>query len=241
MKSEQRAIPFRWILPVAQLLTCAVILWPVRGDLISSVRRSVVAYRSHGKPVRNVPAYLRDRFPNLPPNFTDYQTLVAIDESIRRDRATTLRLWGPAMLNLPAMLPQLPYSILFNDNDEWTPKGMLFEEWRDLTWPFIGLVLWWVAGRGIEALIAAFRGVVSPALTPVEIAAAVLFALIGGVIFLMPLVGHRSYDDDVPWIVFSLAGAMWLVLGATIIIARVLQWRIRRRAARQAHATPAPA
>jgi hypothetical protein len=52
MSSEHRSIPLRWILPAAQLLLCIAILWPLRGELISSVRSSTHSYLLHDEPAQ---------------------------------------------------------------------------------------------------------------------------------------------------------------------------------------------
>jgi hypothetical protein len=52
-----------------------------------------------------------------------------------------LRMRVPVLLSFPVV----------PDKREWTPRGMLPEEWRALTWPFAGILFWWCAGRGIAA------------------------------------------------------------------------------------------
>ncbi len=239
MSGAHRPIPFRWILPVAQLLLCVAILWPLRGELVASVRSSTHAYLIHDQPAQAPKVNIRVLYPDLSPDFSNLHAVT--EEREYRDRFLRLRLWAPALLNLPAMWLDLPYAIVTGDKDEWVPAGMSFQYWRALAWPLVGIVLWWFAGRGVEALIGAFRGIVRPALTYVEVAVAVPFALLGIVLFVGPLLDPSSLGDEVPWVLFSSAGAMWFLLGAATIAARIAQWRIGRRLARQADATPAPA
>jgi hypothetical protein len=238
MSEEYRPFPFRWILPVAQLLLCIAILWPLRGELVASVRSSTHAYRLLDESAEHSKVGIRALYPDLSPDMSNLSAV--IEEREYRDRFTRLRLWGPALLNLPAMWLDLPRAIVTGARNEWAPVGMTFQYWRALAWPLVGILLWWIAGRGIEALIAAFGGNVRPTLTHAEVVAALLFALLGIVAFLGPLLDPSSINGELVGIFLSLAGAVWALLGATIVAARVAQWRIRRRLA-QAEVTPAPA
>ena len=90
-----------------------------------------------------------------------------------------LQMRVPVLLNFPVVLAELPYILASPSKREWTPRGMLPEEWRALTWPFAGILFWWCAGRGMEALQATRRSVVSPRLTWVETALAIVLLLVG--------------------------------------------------------------
>lgn len=239
MGSEHRSIPFRWILPGAQLLLCVAILWPLRGELISSVRSWTHAYTLHDEPAQVPKVSIRVLYPDLLPDLSNIHTV--IEEREHRDRFLRLRLWAPALLNLPAMWLELPRVIVSHDKNEWVPVGMSFRYWRALAWPLVGIGAWWLVGRGIEALIAAFRGVVRPAITYVETAIAALFASLGAVLFLGPLLDPTSLDDEISRFFFVLAGAIWVLLGATTIAARLAQWRIKRRSAASANGNAVPA
>ncbi len=239
MGSEHRSIAFRWVLPAAQLLLCVGILWPLRGELISSVRSSTHAYVLHDEPAQDPKVDIRVLYPKLLPDSSNPHTVV--EEREYRDRFLRLRLWAPALLNLPAVWLELPRAIVSHDKNEWVPVGMSFQYWRALAWPVVGIGVWWFVGRGVEALISAFRGVVRPAISYVETAIAVLFALLGAVIFLGPLLDPSSLNDGILRYFFVLAGAMWVLLGAAIILARLAQWRIRRRSAARANGAAVPA
>jgi hypothetical protein len=239
MRSEQCSIPFRWVLPAAQLLLCIAILWPLRAELISSVRSSTHAYVLHDEPAQAPKVDIRVLYPDLLPDFSNIHTV--LEEREYRDRWLRLRLWAPALLNLPAMWLELPRVIVSHDKNEWVPIGMSFQYWRALAWPLVGIGLWWLVGRGIEALIAAFRRVVRPAITYVETAIAVLFALLGAVLFLGPLLDPTSLNGEISRFFFVLAGATWVLLGAATIAARLAQWRIRRRSAARANGDAVPA
>jgi hypothetical protein len=239
MSSEFRSIPFRWILPAAQLVLCIAILWPLRGEIISSVRSSTHAHILHDQPAQAPKVNIRVLYPDLLPDLSNIHTV--IEEREYRERFLRLRLWAPPLLNLPAMWLELPRAIVSHDKNEWVPVGMSFQYWRALAWPLVGIGVWWLVGRGVEALIAAFRGVARPGITYVETAIAVLFALLGAVLFLGPLVDPTSPDSEIPRLFFILAGAIWVLLGAATIAARLAQWRIRRRSAAQANGSVVPA
>jgi hypothetical protein len=239
MSSERRSIPFRRILPAAQLLLCVAILWPLRGEIISSARSSAHAYILHDQPAQVPKVNIRVLYPDLLPDLSNIHTV--IEERQFRERFLRLRLWAPVLLNLPAMWLELPRAIVSHDKNEWVPVGMAFQYWRALAWPLVGIGVWWLVGRGIEALIGAFRGVVRPTITYVETAIAVLFALLGAVLFLGPLLDPTSLDSEISRLFFILAGALWVLLGAATIAARLAQWRIRRQSAAQAKGNVVPA
>jgi hypothetical protein len=113
---------------------------------------------------------------------------------------------------------------------ELVPLGMDVITWRALTGPLLGILFWWVAGRGIEALLAARRGFVRPEISWVETG-------IGGALFLfctiaaigLPLFGNKNHDPDFPLTLWCCGLGTWALLGAVVAAARVGQWRIRRR------------
>ena len=156
--NEPRTIPFRWILPIAELLVCAVLLWPWRGFFIVEMRVTAHAHWPAlvEQPVLRLntaqgPETLRDRHA---------ETLAAI------------RILTPALLNIPC-------SLLGLMRREAVPRGMLPEFWRSISWPFFGIVFWWIAGRGIEALVASRRDLLSPAITWIEVFVASLITSLG--------------------------------------------------------------
>lgn len=218
MVQARPTLAFRWLLPIAQLVLCIVALWPLRVVIIQEIRGSIRAYRPLKAPPPNPPE--NQQFPIV---VIDPQELRTSFEALER------REWMPMMLNLPAGLVQLPYAILNPAKQEWIPRGMEFKTWRVISWPLIGILFWWSAGRGIEALLAARRRLVHPRITWAETvtgAALCLFCAVAAVC--LPLYGgvHKEFPVKL-WI----AGAgIWTVLGGVLVAARVTQWRIRKRA-----------
>jgi hypothetical protein len=220
MATYARLLPLRWTLPIFQLSVCLLALWPMRGFLIFELSRSIESHTpakatSESETVTEI----------APPPMTKEQQQAA-DKAAKID---FLRMRVPVLVNFPILLAELPYILASPDKREWAPRGMLPEEWRALTWPFAGISFWWCAGRGMEALQATRRLVVSPRLTWVETALAVVLLLVG----LGTLVGIATStpDDrrDVQFLVLIAGGLLWGILAAITVTARVLQWRILKR------------
>ncbi|SRR5712692_4278092 len=220
MVTYPRLWPLRWTLPIFQLSVCLLALWPMRGFLIFEMSRAI---ESH------TPAKATGESERItliaPPPMTQEQQRAA-DKAAKID---FLRMRVPVLLNFPVVVAELPYIVASPDKREWTPRGMLPEEWRALSWPFAGILFWWCAGRGIEALQATRRSVVSPRLTWVETGLAIVLLLIG----LGTLVGIATStpDDrrDVQFLVLIAGGLLWGILAGITVTARVLQWRILKR------------
>jgi hypothetical protein len=218
MRDQPRGLAYRWILPLAQLLVCAVVLWPIRSEFVFEIRAAIRAY-SPARTSEHNPRYV------LPYAFD----LDLDDPQVQRSiKNAERRLWTPSVLNLPVMMVDLPYVILNPAKTEWVPKGMDFKRWRAISWPFVGLISWWVAGRGVEALLSARRSAIHPLIGWVETAIGILVLAIGLFGFIGSLV-ERSLDGDSPWVLFTAAGAIWALLGGSTIAARIAQRRIRLR------------
>ena len=132
------------------------------------------------------------------------------------------------MLDMPVLLVQVPYLIHNPSKTEWVPNGMDVKMWRAISWPFIGLIFWWIAGRGVEALLAARRNVIDPSIGWVETGIGALLLLLGIITLVTPLLAGDS-DRDISWIFISGSGALWAMLGTAIVIARIAQRKIRLR------------
>jgi hypothetical protein len=133
------------------------------------------------------------------------------------------------LLDFPVAVAQVPYILANPRKREWTPRGMLPEIWRAISWPFAGALFWWCAGRGIEALLAARRSVVYPRLALVEtVFAAVLFCI--GVAMLVGIITSTPDDRrDLQFLALVAGGLLWGVLATFTVTARIFQWRIHKR------------
>jgi len=206
--SERRRTPFRWALPVAELLLCAALVEPFAGFLIFQVR-----------PASRADSTKAERPPALNLDLQRVQTL----EEKRAGRLLMLRIWIPALLNLPCVFLGLA-------RKELVPNGVFSELWRSFTWPIVGVIFWWIAGRGLEALLACRRRVLLPVITWIEVLVASLICM-----FCLLLLFGFLLDPDMrtgviyPWYLVAPAGGLWVLLGAGTIAARIAQWRIRRQ------------
>ncbi len=217
MRTQSQSPPYRWILPLGPLFICAIILWPIRLTLLSKEAPVQFSFNISTTP-RN------QQSPNAP-EFGPYLELDSpeIERSIRN---TNRRLWAPMLMNSPAMIVVLPFVIHNPAKTEWTPNGMNFKKWRAISWPFIGLIFWWIAGRGFEALFAVRRSVIHPAISLVETGVGLVLSL-GGVMIFIAALGGADSDGDVPKVAICVSGVVWICLGASVVIARFAQRKIR--------------
>jgi hypothetical protein len=217
MNDQTRAFPFRWVLPLAQLFVCAVVLWPIRGALVYQIRNAFIFYARSPSPEQVVPPK-GDFHIELRPE--DLEQLHVEGVNQRRQAM-------PAALNVPAGLIELPYTILNPEKRAWAPRGIFFETWRAMSWPLIGIMFWWAAGRGLEGLLAARRGIIRPAISWAETGiAAVCVFIFGGVAIFLPFDRETVRGD--PSVKILLMGCgLWAILACVIIVARIAQWRIR--------------
>jgi len=218
MPKTQSSFAFRWLLPIVQIMVCLTVLWPWRAVLIHQVRSSVRTYRT-----------LESSLPQAAQVGTAGSSvsvnLYADPEELRKTQALERDEWVPMMLNLPSGLVQLPYVILNPSKQDWSPRGINLRTWRVISWPIIGILFWWSAGRGIEALIAGRRRLVSPKITwPETVIAAALFLFCGIAAVSLPLSGYHG--GNFPLILWTLGSGTWAVLGGLTVGARVMQWRL---------------
>jgi hypothetical protein len=205
--NNRRVIAFRWVLPIAEILVCVALLWPWRGILAWQFRATGHAY---------LPAKIDE-----PVHFNVVLTPNAkTPQETNAEELSEIRISAPAVLNMPC-------SLLGLLRREAVPRGFLSEFWRALSWPFFGIVFWWIAGRGIEALVASRRRLLSPAITWIEVFVASLVITLGVFIWLLFFSGDRA-GFVFPWPGALVGSAMWILLGGATIAARVAQWRMRR-------------
>jgi hypothetical protein len=218
MREQSRCLPYRWILPIAQLLICAVVLWPIRSDFVFEIRATI-----HGHGAARA---LEQEHHFLLPDSLDQ--LVIDPQWERSFRNKERRLLTPTLLDMPVALLDLPYVIHNPDKTEWTPNGMDFKKWRAISWPLVGMIFWWIVGRGVEALLAAHRSVIYPSIGWAETSIGVILLMLG----IMLLVGALWGGDpgsNIPWVFICGSGALWVALGGVIVVARIAQRKIRLR------------
>src|SRR5215472_17155569 len=200
-------VPFRLALPLGQLVLCALILWPIRGLILAELGLPM-AVRLIGPPLF----------------FRSGPGRMFLEWSLRNGRQTV------AAINLPAGLAQLPTVLLRADKTEWRPAAVDFLTWRAVTWPLLGMVFWWIAGRGVDALVAAPQKAPAPRIGWTEtVLGFVLGAggLVGAIAFLLTA-GPDLHDRQLQ--LFMSSAGMWGLLGSLTVAARVVQWRMGKAA-----------
>jgi hypothetical protein len=105
---------------------------------------------------------------------------------------------------------------------------MLMWPWRNLSWPIVGIVFWWLAGRSIEALLSSRHKVLLPRIRWWEIVVS-LPVLTLGAICTIGLFVCQIPQMEFPFRMLLVGFAsMWLLLGASTPVAYFMQWRLRR-------------
>ena len=205
--AENNGFLFRLALPLCQLVLCALILWPIRG----------LIFLKFGLPGMGAP----------PSVFRIGAGRMFLEWSLSSGREVA------AAINLPAAFLQLPTVFLTSDRTIWRPAGVDSQTWNAITLPVLGMVFWWIAGRGADALLAARRKILAPRIGwPETIVGFILGAggLTGAIAFVFTA-GPDLHDEQLQ---FLMSGCgLWGFLGSLIVAARIVQWRMRRKAARQ--------
>jgi hypothetical protein len=210
MKRTRAAFTLRWLLPLAQLLVWLVVVSPVRWFIFFEVYRST-------RPLRSADGRIQ----------LNQADLDAIERaSDLRDRLMKV----PMVLNFPALLVEAPYTLTVYTRTGHPIGGTLLETWRAIGWPLVGIPFWWCVGRPMEALRAARRSIVLPRITLAETIFGIMAACIG-VASLVGILTSLPDDRHFDFLMFVCGGLLWGILGAVTMTARVLQWRMLRRAA----------
>jgi hypothetical protein len=203
-------IRFAWLLPAAELLLCAALLWPIRLAIVHEL--------------------------HIPLPHIIEQTMVA--DCQRWSPKQDFFLSSVVALNIPAGLIQLPYSMNTPTKRTWSPKGMNDLIWRAISWPFLCLPFWWIAGRAIDALTAEKYRFAKPRIGLTETTIGSIWAAVGALLFLGFLIAAGVKKD--PGLTrIAAAGGLWALLGALSLIARFRQKRLHERQITAAKATTA--
>jgi|SRR5580700_10029036 hypothetical protein len=222
MKPGTRVIRLRWIFPIAQLVLCIVILWPMLPTLVHQTRATL---REYGN--------ARDKAETNRVVIGSGSFLIDLsDPNVkRRVRSLEAREWTVAALDLPGGLPDLIYAVVSSSHSVWMPRGMYMWTWRDISWPIIGMFFWWIAGRSVEALLLLRRNEVLPKIRWWELVFS-LAAMAYGAVWATILFLDRNARTEFPdWILLGVFGSIWLILGSCTWLAFFLQWRLGRRLA----------
>lgn len=230
MSAARPGFPFRIVLPLMQLLLCLGLLWPYLPGLSSHLRRAASQYSA--------------RILGTEPPPENSQTVVDVTPVEPGSEQTldvdTVRLTAPAALNIPVGFLQIPFMLDDPSRSEWTPSGMWNREWRAVSWPFVGLIFWWIAGRSWEGIAAGVRFFASSQIDNaerqyrralkvhwIELLIGMALAAVGGVSCYVLASGSGALGFARDYVLAGGAG-LWAMLGLVIIIAGTVQWRVRK-------------
>ena len=213
----RRAFPFRWILPIGQLVLCAFAMLPLQDRLGNDL---AIVWHDFAGGYTMAHAAERPAQPD-PPAPKDTATTPLAPSDLDPDKA---QLQIPMALDLPALLVQLPYVLLNPRESVWRPRGLLLPDWNALFLPFAGLIFWYSAGRGLEALFAAARKEIDPYITWLETVCALVLFLTG--IAVMSAVAFTSASEDHSFRAGAAGFALWCGLSVPVILAKLLQVKL---------------
>lgn len=228
-----RSVPWRWVLPIAQLLICVVALFPALPLFYFQLKTGEEIPRE----------YLEWRFghrgdvdgrgsaaPELHFNFD-------LSPEATRKRPFSMAMFReqiPIALDLAGMVFELPEAILSKHHSSWVPRGMMFYEWRELSYPLTSTVFWFVVGRAAEALSSLLKRKLQPRLRwwdglimlPPLVIGGLLIALVVSEPQHVNFSGSLSPEMDHA---VSFGSVFWFALGCFVYFVFVLQARARRR------------
>lgn len=220
MDERRAGFPYRWAFPIGQLLFCIVLLWPVRSELFSnhdpensSAPTRTVYLRTAPAP-QNVDPGKREIIQVAPPSIQEQ----------RAERTRQTRFLIPPSLNFPAFF--FDFFIYNMVPDKVRVTHAFRTSWMAVTWPLYGIVFWWMAGRSVEALIGARKRSLIPRIGPPEVTVAIALLLFGGGFSLMFLFVDKTRDLDS--CLLAAGAGLWALIGATMLAARLTQWRVRK-------------
>jgi len=234
--NQARSLPYRHILPVFQFIVCVAVLISLRGAILSAINDSINPQRRAGQPrslsqpppsASQSPADFGHQAPNSEPVFTIISRPMTREEK-RQEEIHDALTAIPAALNFPVFLVEAPLSFFSSPRSGGAMTTNDRKLWRALTFPVVGLLFWWIAGRAIEALCSMRRGIIFPRLRFIEGFAGALIMVVGLSSSLV-MFADKSVLTDASLGMFALGAGLWAVLGSLSTITCLVQWRRRRR------------
>jgi hypothetical protein len=131
-------------------------------------------------------------------------------------------------LNIPVEFVQVPYAMVSPNKSEWRPPGMDLFVWRAITYPVVGMLFWWIAGRGADALAAARQKRLTPRIHWIEMIVGILLLAMGVLVILAFTLGGGPQHTDSKDLLFLAMAILWAFLGSLSLSGRIVQWRLRR-------------
>ena len=208
-------LPFRKLLPLGQLLLCALVLLPFRGIILFELLH-----------VR-VYSFAPDSGTTIGPDGSIHlgNNNPAFDRWMNAQRTT---FEAVSFVNLPGVVLDLPSAMFTTNGEVWTPKRVERMLWQAVTWPILALPFWWMAGRGLEALVSAKKRLIAPRLWWPETVVSCLLLAVGSTLVIGYLFFAGLDAGDPELRLMGAAGGVWSVLGSITVLAKYLQWKISR-------------
>jgi hypothetical protein len=222
-------VPYRLILPILQLVICWVVLFPLRDMFVSQFRQARTVPGMQQNRLENNASFSGRRDEDAKKNSQPARGWYRVEvisrsrEELERMRDAEIRLTIPAALNGPVALLDAPFRMMQSPAQ---PDGQPFKLWRALIYPLIGMLFWWIAGRGIEAAIAAKRKIISPRLGPPEVLVNGLILFVASIVAVITV--HEQSATNRTATVIAIGAGIWAVLSFVGVAARLMQWRVRR-------------
>src|SRR5215472_16452120 len=118
MNRKRRGFPFRWAFPVGELVLCAILLWPLRSELLAELRPKAPAPPPHPVAIPTIPAG-----PNEKPGLNIIQVGAVPPQDQRDEQVKQVRLSIPSSLNFPAFfLDFLIYNMVVDRTQSYDEK-----------------------------------------------------------------------------------------------------------------------
>ena len=207
--ATHRRFPLRLVLPLGQLVLCAVLLVIFCGprSLMPVIRRGTIYVETQ--------ATFTDR--------SDDRPAIHAQQPPDRHITTTGRVLASVwLLNLPGGILEIKLAAYGGTHQGFVARAVDAFTCSRLSSAVLALPLWWIAGRAADALLALKRKAIHPRIRFAEAAVSFLL-LMGGALF------------TVMGIYFALSGkGSWALVAATLLWAvlgglGVRAWQMQRR------------
>src|SRR5262249_20308622 len=136
----------------------------------------------------------------------------------------------PLAVNAPLLSFTFVYGWITNDpySEPWAPRGMDFDVWWAMLSPVAGIIFWWLAGRGIDAIVAIRKKVIFPRIRKIEAMLAAMWACFG-LWLVSAVVQDLSEIESDSLIVLGIGGALWTLIGGVVVTGWFIQRRMQKR------------
>ncbi|HEU5414390.1 MAG TPA: hypothetical protein VFW31_11565 [Candidatus Angelobacter sp.] len=198
--TARRPFPFRLVLPLGQLVLCAVLLVMVCGpdSLMPVIRTGTIYVETKGV------------FTGYPVSGSESVPAKHEQPPAPHITATGRVLASVFLLNLPGSILTLKLAAYGSTHQGFVARAVHAFTSSWLSGAVLALPLWWIAGRGADALVALKRKAIHPRIRFAEAAISFLL-LMGGALFTVFGI-YVALSGAGSWMVAA-ASLMWAVFG----------------------------